>query len=287
MARMKRFLIPLERPVVVLDTSPARNIAHSETVPAWVKLFSRMRQSGYVFCLADGAFAELLTQRCEGRIDDAEHRRMISALRKFLDREVPVLPGKVDILGMLGLRKQQKHWRASEVRTLSQRVWVRLASARQGDPCAAVELDEERSDYRAAFKDFERGWNVSDKSVALDVHAHPQLDLALAAQREHGRIRPDMDVRNELQVRWLWRQFVRTQFPKDAYNPESPKKRNDGIDFDMYAYLALPALIVATDAGFFEKIADIHSQQKGWFWKPEELAAAFCRGERPQARWAV
>ena len=282
---MKRFLIPAERPLVVLDTSPVRNIAHSDVVPTWVGAFARMRDSGYVFCLADGAFAELLTQRCENRIDEAGHQRMISSLRQFLYRDVPVLPGKVDILAMLGLRKQQKHWSAKEVRTLSQTAWARLATAKPGDPCATVELDEERSGYRAAFKELEHAWEASDKSVALDAQAHPQLDIALAAQREHGRVKPDLDVRNDLQVRWLWRQFVRSQLPNDAYNPESPKKRNDGIDFDLYSYLALPALLVATDAGFFEKITDIHSPQKSWFWKPEQLAAAFERGARPQARW--
>jgi hypothetical protein len=282
---VKRFLIPLERPLVVLDTSPVRNIAHSDVIPTWVGAFARMRGSGYVICLADGAFAELLTQRCEGRIDEAGHQRMISSLRQFLDRDVPVLPGKVDILAMLGLRKQQKYWSAKEVRTLSQTAWKRLATAKAGDPCAAVELDDERGAYRTAFKELERAWEASDKSVALDAQAHPQLDIALAGQRDHGRIKPDMDVRNDLQVRWLWRQFVRSQLAKDAYNPESPKKRNDGIDFDLYSYLALPALIVATDAGFFEKIADIYSPQKSWLWKPEPLAAAFESGARPQARW--
>lgn len=284
-ARVKRFLIPLDRQLVVLDTSPARNIAYCSADPPWVTVFSRMRESGYVFCLADGSFAELLTQRCDDRTDEAGHQRIISSLRLFLDRELPVLPGKVDILAMLGLRKRQKYWRAEEVRRHSREAWARLVAAKPGDPCADVELDEERSDYRAVFKKLEQAWEAGDKSIALDERAHPQLDIALTTLRTHGRIEPDMHVRNDLQVRWLWRQFVRSQLAKDAYNPESPKKRNDGVDFDLYGYLALPALVVATEGGFFEKIADIKSLQKSWFWKPEDLAAAFEGGARPQALW--
>lgn len=282
---MKRFLIPAERQIVVLDTSPVRNIAEG-TVPSWVATFARMRKDGYVFCLADGAFAELLTQRCEGRISDEGHQRMISALRLFIDLEVPVLLGKRDVVAMLGLQKQQKRWSAKEVRKVSQEGWSRLVKAKPGDPHAGLELDEERIGYRSMFERLEEAWEASDKSVALNEYAHPQLDLALEEQRTHGRIRPDTDVRNDLQVRWIWRQFVRSQLPKDAYDPESPKKRNDGIDFDLYSYLALPAFVVATDAGFFKKIADIDSPQNSWFWKPEDLAAAYERGGVPRAHWA-
>jgi len=86
---MKRRLIPLNRPLVVLDTGPARNNAHdadnASPEPSWVGTFEHMREDGYAFCLADGAFAELLTQVCEGRISEAGHRQMVATLERFLD----------------------------------------------------------------------------------------------------------------------------------------------------------------------------------------------------------
>ena len=284
-----RRLIPLERPLVVLDTGPARFIAEEvgrgQPEPDWVRTFVKMRDAGYAFCLADGAFAELLTGRSEDRICDAGYAQMIMSLRRFLEPELPVLLGRADVMAMLGLRKQQKHWRPQEVMSLSRRAMVLLSSAKPGCDGAAKELEAERADYKGAFKVLEDFWKQSTKVVPLHEFQHPQLDLALARLRVPGRIIPDMDVRNDLQIRWLWRQFVRSQKPKHPYDPESESKRNDGIDFDLYRYLALPAFVVSDDGGFFERIEDIKSIQKAWFWRPENLAAAFERGERPVPTW--
>lgn len=92
-------------------------------------------------------------------------------------------------------------------------------------------------------------------------------------------------MRWDLQVRFFWRQYVRSKKEIEPYDPTSRKKRNDGIDFGVFQYLMLPALVVATDKGFFDKIADIKSYQKPWFWKPEDLATAWTSGERPRPIW--
>ncbi|KVQ42500.1 hypothetical protein WK03_20225 [Burkholderia cepacia] len=47
----------------------------------------------------------------------------------------------------------------------------------------------------------------------------------------------------------------------------------------------LPAYVVANDRGFHEKIADIKSPQRGWFWRPEQLADAWKDGEKPRPSW--
>jgi hypothetical protein len=281
---MRRFLVPLSQTLVVLDTNPARNIAE-EGEPAWVEVFARMRDAGYVFCLADAAFAELLTQRCKNAINDAGYSRMIASLERFIDPQLPVLLGKCDVLGMLGVRDQQMRWSAEEVWKISREGWERLKRAKPGDFAADVEIEEERADYRDAFKVLADAWEASDRSVPLHEYDHPQLDKALSLQKSTRPIRPGMHVRNDLQVRWLWRQFVRSQLPKHAYDPESRKRRNDGIDFDLFRYLALPALVVSGDEVFFEKLKDIDSLQKKWFWKPAALASAFERGELAAPRW--
>jgi hypothetical protein len=94
-----------------------------------------------------------------------------------------------------------------------------------------------------------------------------------------------MEVRLDLQMRLFWRQFVRSVKLKERYNPASQKNKNDGIDFDFYYYLALPALVVSIDDGFFGRISDIKSFQKSWFFKPQELADSWLRGDRPWPSW--
>ncbi len=73
----------------------------------------------------------------------------------------------------------------------------------------------------------------------------------------------------------------------NPYDPTSLKKLNDGIDFDLYRYLMLPAFVVADDSGFFTKITDIPSFQVKWFCKPQALADAWSRGESPVPHWPV
>lgn len=80
---------------------------------------------------------------------------------------------------------------------------------------------------------------------------------------------------------------MRTRKSKEPYDPTSVKKVNDGIDFDLYCYLMLPAFVVASERGFYGEIADIKSLQRDWFWRPEELAAARAVGERPRPIWKL
>jgi hypothetical protein len=86
-------------------------------------------------------------------------------------------------------------------------------------------------------------------------------------------------------MRYFWRQFVRSKRQGGPYNLEAPKKANDGIDFTVYTYLALPALIVATDSGFFSSIKNIPSFQRSWFTKPETLADMWKNGGHPAPTW--
>ena len=66
----------------------------------------------------------------------------------------------------------------------------------------------------------------------------------------------------DLRVRYFWRQFVRSKRERQPYDPASPKKRNDGIDFTIYTYLALPALIVAEELDFFPPSRTFHPSRR-------------------------
>lgn len=92
----KRRLIPEDKIIVILDTSPVRNLAHSE-IPDWVRTFADMAEDGYSFSLAETTAAELLMQVRSGRIPEVDFHRMIGLLKTFLNLNAPVLPGQVDL----------------------------------------------------------------------------------------------------------------------------------------------------------------------------------------------
>lgn len=290
-----RKLIPDEQTIVVLDTSPVRNVGH-DGVPAWVATFADMAKDGYAFSLADGACAELLTAHARGSITDDALETIVNAAERYLNPAIPVMLGKLDLMRMIGESNEPMGWEA-EARTLSLRAWQMLKTA-SGIPrteriSAEAELQEDRDDWIGAFAKFDAGfeeWLSEDPSreeqFPLHPYEHPLLDLqfrSLAARSVNHH--PDMAKRVDLQMRYEWRQWVRFRQKKHGYNPASNKNRNDGVDLDMYPYLMLPALVVAGESGFHSRIADIKSPQLDWFWQPQDLADAWARGERPRPTW--
>lgn len=298
MTRIPRKLIPDDQCIVVLDTCSVRNIADDpESVPlAWVATFAKMAKAGYSFSLADNAFTELLNQHLHGSLPEAKLHTIVAALAQFLNPDVPVLPGKRDLLGIIG-ELNDSSWSESEVAAFSKRAWAVL-----NDPALLTEdqrngvkaaLQDDRDDWREAFKTFDdahAAWLArnpnGEAKQPLDEYKHPALDAALDIIASSGKSQsPTMAERQDLEMRYIWRQWVRTRKTKEPYNPGSSNHLNDGIDFDLYRYLMLPAFVVSDDNGFHSKIADIKSPQRTWFKKPEELAAAWERGELSCPTW--
>ncbi|MFJ3368196.1 hypothetical protein [Pseudomonas sp. NPDC086251] len=323
----QRHIIPLEKCIVVLDTNVARKLGESTTWPDWLGTFCNMALSGeYTFALADGAFAELLNQITKpvGGMSDGCFSRMIQGLETFIDPDYPIILGKKDILGMLGINGKEP-WCAVEVRQLSKDGWQKLCKV-QLEPKVAqylsrVEkiLQEEREEWAAHFQKFDNHFaleiaavkrRITELQSHSGVHAlalsnllreFQQKLLALNNLKElEGKVLEDalaaldadrkvagvsMSARCDLQIRYLYRQWVRTRKSKRAYSPASHNNRNDGIDFDFYRFLMLPALVVTEDNGFLTRISDIPSAQKTWFMTPDELAARWEGGGRPRPTW--
>jgi hypothetical protein len=292
----KRKLIPDEQTIVVLDTSPVRNIAYADGPPSWVATFAEMADDGYAFSLADGAFTELLAQYHRGALVDADLDKILAAISQFLNPEVPILPGKRDIMAMIG-ESADAPWSEDEVRDYSQRGWAVLNDPSLLDDEAWTTLQEalqlDRDEWISWFKKFDDRYArwVADKpgiekEQPLNQYKHIRLDEEFGELASLSRgLHPDLATRQDLQLRYVWRQWVRTRLAKDGYDPNSPKKVNDGIDLDLYRYLTLPALVVADDRGFHERLADIKSPQLEWFWRPQALADSWARGERPRPIW--
>lgn len=328
MSASLRHIIPVEKCIVVIDTNVARGIGESTDRPAWVDTFSRMASSGeYSFSLADGTLAELLNQitKPDGGMDDQCFTRMIQGLETFLDAEYPIILGKRDLKGMLGVVREEP-WCAIEAKSLSTLTWKKLCDIRSEPQNAQYRsmieetLQEERDEWIAVFSKFDshhaRDIDALERHIAelstlgSDTSLSASNSLAELQQELHelnnlnelgGMVLNDaladldancsltgipMSARCDLQMRYLYRQWVRTKKTKCAYSPTSRKKRNDGIDFDLYRYLMLPALVLTEDTAFLAGILDIPSSQKNWFMTPQELANSWQQGEQPWPTWA-
>lgn len=286
-----RLLVPENKVIVVLDTAPARELAYAKETPPWVETFAQMAKDGYSFSLADGALTELLAQRHRNALSATDCLKILERLECFLNPELPVMLGKRDLSGMLQINEEP--WDMRECLELSKyalKLLKQCADPSDQQQSPEWALQEERDDWVGLFA----GWqqilddiNAEDPSEPIDVNllTSGMLDQMARHQDEWTSLVPSMSVRNHLKNRYMWRQFVRKQKHKNAYDPTSSKKRNDGIDADLYLYLILPALIVTTDSGFFGGLADIESFQKGWFFQAQELANEWLRGMRPAPTW--
>jgi hypothetical protein len=272
-----------EKCLVVLDTGPVRDLAHAPEIPGWVGSFARMTADGYRFSLADHACAELMNQRSKGAIDDRGFATMIEYLERFLDADMPVMLGGKDILRAIGGAAVDETLPAASA--LSQFAWSELCKLEvQAEPQVEPLLEEERTEWKELFRKTEEMYEEWERPE-LDEDEHPLLDALLASMDEGEILSPPLSLRWDLRTRYFWRQFVRNKKAKEPYNPHAKKKRNDGIDFGLFAYLALPALCVASESGFHDKIANIPSFQLGWIYHPTELAKAWSEGPRPQPQW--
>ncbi|MCC6070544.1 hypothetical protein ACFSQU_12000 [Massilia sp. GCM10020059] len=286
-----RLLIPDNKIIVVLDTAPVRGLAYATETPPWVDTFTRMAQQNYSFSLADGALSELLAQRQRNALSPADCQRVLERLQSFLNLQVPVLLGKKDLLGMLQVNEEP--WSEDECRAVSLTGWkllMRCAHPNDQQPSPEWALEEEREDWKGLFAGWQKildNINVEDPADPIDVNELTPmlLDGMERGQDKWNSLVPPMSVRMHLQNRYHWRQFVRMQQKKGAYNPNSPKKRNDGIDADLYRYLVLPALIITEDNGFLTKLADIQSFQKSWLYTPQQLADEWIQGNEPAPNW--
>ena len=268
---------------VVLDTGPVRDLAHITELPDWTNAFSRMMADGYCFSIADHACAELLNQRSKGAIDDIGFATIIDCLNAFLDSNMPVMLSGADILNAIGATRPDARLPSSS--ELSRLSWSKLCKQKiMPDSQFESVLEEERTEWKILFQKTEELY-VAKGRPKLDEYKHSELNNLLLSMNAITTTTPPLSTRWDLRIRYFWRQFVRHKKEKGAYNTDAPKKRNDGIDFGLYSYLALPALAVAGESGFHEKIADIPSFQTSWIFRPEALAQSWSNGDHPKPRW--
>ena len=222
-----------------------------------------MREQGYSFSLADHACGELIAQRSRGAITDLEHNRLIRRLASFIDAAKPVMLGEVDVLESIGAIRNRHENSKADASDLSRRGWRMLCEGQaSGEELSGNVLDEDRTVWRTLFEKVESIYLAAGSPELRDELNHPILDEVLTSLDRMYDIDPPISHRMDLRVRYFWRQFVRSKRERQPYDPASRKKRNDGIDFTIYTYLALPALIVAEESDSFPPSRTFHPSRR-------------------------
>lgn len=286
----QRKLIAADQTIVILDTMIARALGHDPR-PDWLPVLQEMSRNGYSFSLADTTVGELILQVRNRQISWQEHKRMISALKTFLNQDARGLPSGIDVMTILGAPAAPP---IEETTHLARRMWKQLCDPYWQFSAQGPSLEEIRREERADWPSWLKRVADAVKLSGLDLLGSNPLTAAehLADTCEKGLdsemdIDPPMSVRRHLEIRYRFRQVARSVKAKEPYDPTNPKRMNDGIDADLYQYLVLPAFVLSEDSIFFRKIADIESYQKGWFIKPSALADQWKAGLRPKPVWPI
>ncbi|MDP3692628.1 hypothetical protein, partial [Bradyrhizobium sp.] len=184
---------------------------------------------------------------------------------------MPVMLGGKDVLANVGEEAKDKE--RSDSVDVSRKAWSVLRERKvHSDGLIEEVIQEDRTAWNELFRTVDKIFVERGRPADLDEYDHPILDQVFASINRSANAFPPLSIRFDLKLRYFWRQFVRSKKERGAYNVNAAKKRNDGIDFGLFDYLALPAFVVTVDRGFLEGITDISSFQRSWIRKPSSLA---------------
>ncbi|WP_133499628.1 hypothetical protein [Cognatilysobacter terrigena] len=253
--------------------------------------FAEMSRDGYRFSLADVTAAELLLQYQDGQTTFEQHLLMVRGLQTFVDQELPVMFGGGDLRALVTSRLDR--WKGHEARDASDLAWKAILDPSSPIESDGIPLDHLRSEGRENWPRMLEQVALRAELSGIDIASSDPDSIAEylagfvapAIDGEAPHVLPPLSIRRHLEIRYKFRQAARMKRAKEPYDPYSPRKRNDGLDVDLFDCLMLPAFVVTCDRAFFGGIESIASFQRSWFKRPEALAREWRAGERPAPRW--
>ena len=269
---------------VALDTGIFRELCHTKSEPEWFSTFVKMAKEGWSFHLTAVCFAESIAARERSAITDEEGKKAVVMLEQILSEYFPRLPINRKLFHLFGFRDKGDpiydfdedfereysiaSWRGLKQRMASGEVFEEVTFTVKGEvyKCPIKEgeaeevLKEEREKWinamtREPERDFDYEQCVQDIKCGFDKWAETD-----------GL---PMSVRGDI-IAQAWAELGRRR--ASGYNPSSPKRRNDGIDFHLNFSFLWPALLVTTDKNFKKFLRCLNSYQAQWVFLPEELA---------------
>lgn len=296
---MARHFIAEGRIIVALDTNVLRDLCYAE--PSWLPVFVEMAHDRYEFCIADNAIAEIVAQFERAAMTDTEYQTAMGRLSTFISPLLPVLPGKFDLRGMIEALEKGETFAPREAHVLSLATWALLEGAKSlADLRKGIEYNDGPRSFRMSAKQdgaddalqeerdhwigHIKQYDILPKGE-LPKHSTDVLAGMRDAIDKDVNVEPKMSVRLDLALRQMQRQVEARTRAKEPYNPETHRKRNDGIDFTLTFALMLPALLCTSDGNYCTTLRQLPSFQTAWVYKPDELADAWAKKTVVDPRW--
>lgn len=295
---MELELIPLERVHVACDTGILWRIIDEEA--PWLEGFVRMAAAGVAFSLADHATGEITHQLDRGKISGADYVRGITQLARFVSPEVPILPGKAQLLKWCDPVPDAALLR--EDRQLRLATWELLRSARsiadfrktfayccKDDagggillgPLAEGKTSEVMADERADWID-----NVEEPRPGYVDRPWEERRADLAGDLDSdSACRPPLSVRLDAALRHEDEIIRRKHSVGSPLDPRSKKRQNDGIDYNMSYVFMKRILLCVSEEKYPKLIRSLGSYQSGWIFQPSELVQAWENGTLARPAW--
>ncbi len=280
---------------VACDTGIFRSVLHNEA--PWLADFEAMAKAGVVFSLADHALAEIVNQLEEKKFSGEDYARAIRACARFVSSKVPILPGKKELAiwcdqnpDAAFIKDDETYrlawWnlmtRATRIEDFQKGVDFKLqdgraqrATNKPGDATKA--LEDERNKWRTHL-------NTGQKDAAKNAISERQPPLAGDLDDDINCI-PKLTVRLEAALLHATEMERLRNNPKKPLNPDSEKRRNDGIDFNMSFVFMKRIILCTADKNYRNAIRRIESYQSDWVYLPQELVDAWKAGSLSRPRW--
>ncbi len=279
---MSREIIPDNQTIIALDTNVFRNLCYDE--PSWVDCFDAMSVKNYHFCLTDIAYLEIINQLENSQISAEDLIKAVRQTQQFISDVLPILPGRANLIKMCGIRDkdQTDPFDSKDEIEFSKSCWLELEKINttadlSNLPVIPGEAEKLIVKERKAWIGFIKNIipyssNSSDRINAIS----DELDKQYASS-------PKFSERIEIVIHFLDHYFSMLKNPQPL-NPQSKKRKNDGIDFLLTFAVGLPA-ILCTEDHIRKLLNTFNSYQKDWVMTPEEIEKSWNEGVFTDPQW--
>jgi len=258
---------------ILLDTCTVRN--HLHAIGKQLD-FNAIRSSHEQlrFSLPGGTGVELLEQLTEGRISWSEWTKGIPAIDSILDQRWPLLPTGRQLAALAGtqtdividIEAERRHlqavWRlqrhSNNTPDLQRGGWYEGTDGkRYGIKLELSKLQMVSTTERDSWKNYIR--HIQALLPSLGMKRGTEADILSLMKMNQGTYPgdpPDLGDKLDSVARMIARLVSQALKTKDAYNPDTDKRRGDAFDLSLLFYVPLPSVICTADEKFVNRLRD-------------------------------
>lgn len=257
-----------------------------------------IHRAGYSVHVPDVAAVELIDQIQSGRFTWQQWLRARAQFKHIIDRDLPVLPGGIQMLHVVGAIDAPTARTAERMLNDATALWrilLRAESiddlsktygARRNQMSAATArelLDRSHAHWTRGFSSLQQHNVTTEGAMALnttgDLIRIMQDDFDSRAPNAHPRLSTRLDA------------FIRTYMRyssgalKTRHAYAFDKHSNDAIDHELLRCFAIPTLLCSGDGRLHTAVRESGSWQAKWLFRVDELLAAANAGALPLLEW--